>query len=111
MTPCRSSSVPPKNHGWVDFAAVGKKVTGTRTFDNNRFPWTAEATATATAPVPVGDSPAGSTTYLALTGTTPPGVTPPGGTGGSSTPPLLPPPSPRPSTFRPVSTSPPTRAG
>lgn len=66
-------TVPPKNYGWVDFAAVGKKVTGTWTFDAGRFPWTADATVT----VPVVDSPAGSTMYVAHTGTTPPGATPP----------------------------------
>ncbi|MEG3629109.1 RICIN domain-containing protein [Streptomyces poriticola] len=66
-------TVPPKNYGWVDFAAVAKKVTGTWTFDLGGFPWKSEGTIT----VPVVDSPAGSTMYIAHTGPTPPGATPP----------------------------------
>ncbi|MCC3776659.1 RICIN domain-containing protein [Streptomyces sp. UNOB3_S3] len=68
-------TVPPKQYGWVDFAAVAKKVTGTWTFDKGRFSWTADATVT----VPVVSSPVGSTMYIAHTGTTPPGITPPAG--------------------------------
>ncbi|MER6046400.1 hypothetical protein ABT168_02765 [Streptomyces sp. NPDC001793] len=64
-------TVPPKNYGWVDFAAVGKKVTGTWTFDKNRFPWTTDATVT----VPVVDSSAGSTMYVAHASPNPPGTT------------------------------------
>ncbi|MBV7672473.1 hypothetical protein STHAL_23785 [Streptomyces halstedii] len=56
-------TVPTKNYGWVDFAAVGKKVTGTWTFDTDHQPWTTDATVT----VPVVDSPAGSTMYVAHT--------------------------------------------
>ncbi|MER6298218.1 hypothetical protein ABT247_01430 [Kitasatospora sp. NPDC001539] len=66
--------VPPKNYGWVDFAAVGKKVTGTWTFDTDNQPWTSDATVT----VPVINSVAGSTMYVARTSTDAPG-------GGSNT--------------------------
>lgn len=62
--------VPAKNYGWVDFAAVGKKVTGTWTFDTDNQPWTADASVT----VPVINSAAGSTMYVAHTSTTPPGT-------------------------------------
>ncbi|MCA6096663.1 hypothetical protein LE181_31460 [Streptomyces sp. SCA3-4] len=62
--------VPAKNYGWVDFAAVGKKVTGTWTFDTDNQPWTADATVT----VPVINSAAGSTMYVARTSATPPGT-------------------------------------
>ncbi|MCF3102334.1 hypothetical protein IPZ58_12155 [Streptomyces roseoverticillatus] len=62
--------VPSKNYGWVDFAAVGKKVTGTWTFNTDNQPWTADATVT----VPVINSAAGSTMYVARTSTTPPGT-------------------------------------
>ncbi|MBB1256701.1 RICIN domain-containing protein [Streptomyces alkaliterrae] len=65
--------VPPKQYGWVDFAAVAKQVTGTWTFDKGGFPWTSEGTVT----VPVVDSSAGSTMYIAHTGSNPPGTTPP----------------------------------
>ncbi|MEV8475832.1 hypothetical protein [Streptomyces sp. NPDC051173] len=61
--------VPPKNYGWVDFAAVGKKVTGTWTFDTDNQPWTTDATVT----VPVINSAAGSTMYIARTSTDAPG--------------------------------------
>ncbi|MFI9064250.1 hypothetical protein ACIGQE_20620 [Streptomyces sp. NPDC053429] len=61
--------VPSKNYAWVDFAAVGKKVTGTWTFDTDNQPWTIDATVT----VPVINSAAGSTMYVAHTGATPPG--------------------------------------
>ncbi|MCX4755721.1 RICIN domain-containing protein [Kitasatospora purpeofusca] len=64
-------TVPAKNYGWVDFAAVGKKVTGTWTFDTDNQPWTADATVT----VPVVDSPAGSTMYIAHTSADVPGST------------------------------------
>ncbi|WP_329578250.1 RICIN domain-containing protein [Kitasatospora sp. NBC_01250] len=60
--------VPSKNYAWVDFAAVGKKVTGTWTFDTDNQPWTTDATVT----VPVINSTAGSTMYVAHTGETPP---------------------------------------
>ncbi|MFF4739908.1 RICIN domain-containing protein [Streptomyces sp. NPDC001262] len=53
--------VPSKNYAWVDFAAVGKKVTGTWTFDTDNQPWTVDATVT----VPVVNSTAGSTMYVA----------------------------------------------
>ncbi|MDH6145746.1 MULTISPECIES: RICIN domain-containing protein [Kitasatospora] len=56
-------TVPAKNYGWVDFAAVGKQVTGTWTFDTDHQPWTTDATVT----VPVVNSPAGSTMYVAHT--------------------------------------------
>ncbi|KJY41768.1 hypothetical protein VR41_10980 [Streptomyces sp. NRRL B-1568] len=62
-------TVPAKNYGWVDFAAVGKKVTGTWTFDTDNQPWTTDATVT----VPVVDSPAGSTMYIAHTSADAPG--------------------------------------
>ncbi len=65
-------TVPPKNYGWVDFAAIAKEVTGAWTFDKGGFPWTTEGTVT----VPVVNSPAGSTMYIAHTGTTPPGSDP-----------------------------------
>ncbi|ROQ93796.1 hypothetical protein EDE04_0201 [Streptomyces sp. 2132.2] len=55
--------VPAKNYAWVDFAAVGKKVTGTWTFDTDNQPWTTDATVT----VPVVNSTAGSTMYIAHT--------------------------------------------
>ncbi|MFF4298511.1 RICIN domain-containing protein [Streptomyces vinaceus] len=55
--------VPAKNYAWVDFAAVGKKVTGTWTFDTDNQPWTTDATVT----VPVVNSTAGSTMYIART--------------------------------------------
>jgi hypothetical protein len=61
--------VPSKNYGWVDFAAVGKKVTGTWTFNTDNQPWTADATVT----VPVVNSAAGSTMYIARTSTDAPG--------------------------------------
>ncbi|WP_269857219.1 RICIN domain-containing protein [Streptomyces sp. RPT161] len=61
-------TVPPKQYGWVDFATVAKKVTGTWTFDLGNFPWKADGTVT----VPVVNSPAGSTMYIAHTGPTPP---------------------------------------
>ncbi|MFF7727125.1 RICIN domain-containing protein [Streptomyces sp. NPDC008001] len=61
--------VPSKNYAWVDFAAVGKKVTGTWTFDTDNQPWTADATVT----VPVINSAAGSTMYVAHTSTDPSG--------------------------------------
>ncbi|MFF4528500.1 RICIN domain-containing protein [Streptomyces sp. NPDC001407] len=61
--------VPSKNYGWVDFAAVGKKVTGTWTFDTDNQPWTADATVT----VPVINSAAGSTMYVAHTSPDAPG--------------------------------------
>ncbi|MEV6674065.1 hypothetical protein [Streptomyces sp. NPDC051162] len=61
--------VPSKNYGWVDFAAVGKKVTGTWTFDTDNQPWTADATVT----VPVINSAAGSTMYVARTSPNAPG--------------------------------------
>ncbi|GGU86889.1 hypothetical protein GCM10010211_61190 [Streptomyces albospinus] len=64
-----SIDVPSKNYGWVDFAAVGKKVTGTWTFDTSNQPWTADATVT----VPVINSTAGSTMYVAHTGADAPG--------------------------------------
>ncbi|MFI1798828.1 RICIN domain-containing protein [Streptomyces sp. NPDC020379] len=67
--------VPSKNYGWVDFAAVGKKVTGTWTFDTDNQPWTADATVT----VPVINSAAGSTMYVARTSTDAPGS----GSGGA----------------------------
>ncbi|MFV2174277.1 RICIN domain-containing protein [Actinomadura sp. LOL_016] len=75
--------VPPQQYGWVDFAAVAKKITGTWTFDKGGFPWTTDGTVT----VPVVDSPAGSTMYVAHTGPNPPGATPPaeGGSGGPQT--------------------------
>ncbi|GAA2793121.1 hypothetical protein GCM10010441_17960 [Kitasatospora paracochleata] len=76
-------TVPAKNYGWVDFAAVGKKVTGTWTFDTDNQPWTTDATVT----VPVINSSAGSTMYIAHTSPNQPGVTPPadtGSTGGTS---------------------------
>ncbi|MFE4856872.1 hypothetical protein [Streptomyces sp. NPDC056670] len=60
--------VPSKNYGWVDFAAVGKKVTGTWTFNTDNQPWTADATVT----VPVINSTAGSTMYVAHTSATGP---------------------------------------
>ncbi|MEV7547846.1 DUF6861 domain-containing protein, partial [Streptomyces sp. NPDC089915] len=61
--------VPAKNYAWVDFAAVGKKVTGTWTFNTDNQPWTADATVT----VPVVNSTAGSTMYIARTSTGTPG--------------------------------------
>ncbi|WP_162889985.1 RICIN domain-containing protein [Streptomyces olivoreticuli] len=61
--------VPSKNYGWVDFAAVGKKVTGTWTFDTDNQPWTTDATVT----VPVINSAAGSTMYVAHTSADAPG--------------------------------------
>ncbi|MFE0046183.1 RICIN domain-containing protein [Streptomyces albireticuli] len=61
--------VPAKNYGWVDFAAVGKKVTGTWTFNTDNQPWTTDATVT----VPVVNSAAGSTMYVARTSTDAPG--------------------------------------
>ncbi|MGW1198456.1 RICIN domain-containing protein [Streptomyces sp. NPDC002536] len=61
--------VPPKNYAWVDFAAVGKKVTGTWTFNTDNQPWTMDATVT----VPVVNSTAGSTMYVARTSTDPSG--------------------------------------
>ena len=61
-------TVPAKSYGWVDFAAVGKKVTGTWTFNTDNQPWTTEATVT----VPVVNSAAGSTMYVAHTGPNPP---------------------------------------
>ncbi|MFF8268349.1 RICIN domain-containing protein [Streptomyces sp. NPDC016562] len=61
-------TVPAKNYGWVDFAAVAKKVTGTWTFNTDNQPWTTEATVT----VPVVNSTAGSTMYVAHTGLTAP---------------------------------------
>ncbi|MFJ9847486.1 hypothetical protein ACIRYZ_45125 [Kitasatospora sp. NPDC101155] len=61
--------VPSKNYAWVDFAAVGKKVTGTWTFDTDNQPWTTDATVT----VPVINSAAGSTMYIARTSTDAPG--------------------------------------
>ncbi|WP_327591586.1 RICIN domain-containing protein [Streptomyces chartreusis] len=72
-------TVPPKHYGWVDFAAVAKTVTGTWTFDKGRSPWTSDGTVT----VPVVDSSAGSTMYIAHTGSAPPGATP--STGDDST--------------------------
>ncbi|MCD9141388.1 RICIN domain-containing protein [Streptomyces albireticuli] len=62
-------TVPAKNYGWVDFAAVGKKVTGTWTFNTDNQPWTTDATVT----VPVVNSAAGSTMYVARTSTDAPG--------------------------------------
>lgn len=62
-------TVPTKNYGWVDFAAIGKKVTGTWTFDTDNQPWTTDATVT----VPVINSSAGSTMYIAHTSPNPPG--------------------------------------
>ncbi|SDS64918.1 hypothetical protein SAMN05216371_0342 [Streptomyces sp. TLI_053] len=62
-------TVPARNYGWVDFAAVGKKVTGTWTFDTDNQPWTTDATVT----VPVVDSPAGTTMYVAHTSADAPG--------------------------------------
>ncbi|MFF7498208.1 hypothetical protein ACFZBM_02060 [Streptomyces lavendulae] len=67
--------VPAGNYGWVDFAAVGKKVTGTWTFDTDNQPWTTDATVT----VPVVNSAAGSTMYVARTSPQAPGS----GTGGA----------------------------
>ncbi|MEU1424018.1 hypothetical protein [Kitasatospora sp. NPDC005751] len=64
-------TVPAKNYGWVDFAAVGKKVTGTWTFDTDNQPWTTDATVT----VPVINSTAGSTMYVAHTSPDQPGTT------------------------------------
>ncbi len=61
--------VPSKNYGWVDFAAVGKKVTGTWTFNTDNQPWTTDATVT----VPVVNSAAGSTMYVARTSADAPG--------------------------------------
>ncbi|MGW0364412.1 RICIN domain-containing protein [Streptomyces sp. NPDC002990] len=61
--------VPSKNYAWVDFAAVGKKVTGTWTFDTDNQPWTTDATVT----VPVVNSTAGSTMYIARTSASTPG--------------------------------------
>ncbi|WP_424887030.1 RICIN domain-containing protein [Streptomyces sp. XH2] len=61
--------VPSKNYAWVDFAAVGKKVTGTWTFDTDNQPWTTDATVT----VPVVNSAAGSTMYIARTSAGTPG--------------------------------------
>ncbi|MFF4159768.1 RICIN domain-containing protein [Streptomyces sp. NPDC001678] len=61
--------VPPKNYAWVDFAAVGKKVTGTWTFNTDNQPWTMDATVT----VPVINSTAGSTMYIARTSSDPAG--------------------------------------
>lgn len=61
--------VPSKNYAWVDFAAVGKKVTGTWTFNTDNQPWTTDATVT----VPVINSAAGSTMYVAHTSENPPG--------------------------------------
>lgn len=61
--------VPSKNYAWVDFAAVGKKVTGTWTFNTDNQPWTTDATVT----VPVINSAAGSTMYIAHTSTDPSG--------------------------------------
>lgn len=61
--------VPSKSYAWVDFAAVGKKVTGTWTFDTDNQPWTMDATVT----VPVVNSTAGSTMYVARTSTDPSG--------------------------------------
>ncbi|MFG3281561.1 RICIN domain-containing protein [Streptomyces sp. NPDC048111] len=55
--------VPAKNYGWVDFAAIGKKVTGTWTFNTDNQPWTTDASVT----VPVINSAAGSTMYVART--------------------------------------------
>ncbi|MFF7637626.1 hypothetical protein ACFZB9_31450 [Kitasatospora sp. NPDC008050] len=64
-------TVPTKNYGWVDFAAIGKKVTGTWTFDTDNQPWTTDATVT----VPVINSTAGSTMYVAHTSPDQPGTT------------------------------------
>ncbi|MCQ8771128.1 RICIN domain-containing protein [Streptomyces telluris] len=61
--------VPSKHYGWVDFAAVGKKVTGTWTFNTDNQPWTTDATVT----VPVINSAVGSTMYVARTSTDAPG--------------------------------------
>ncbi|WP_330331925.1 RICIN domain-containing protein [Streptomyces sp. NBC_00536] len=61
--------VPAKSYAWVDFAAVGKKVTGTWTFNTDNQPWTTDATVT----VPVINSMAGSTMYVAHTSANPPG--------------------------------------
>ncbi|MEU8625055.1 hypothetical protein [Streptomyces sp. NPDC048669] len=61
--------VPSKNYAWVDFAAVGKKVTGTWTFDTDNQPWTTDSTVT----VPVLNSAAGSTMYIARTSPDVPG--------------------------------------
>ncbi|MFC4517237.1 RICIN domain-containing protein [Streptomyces ehimensis] len=63
-------TVPSKNYGWVDFAAIGKKVTGTWTFDTDNQPWTTDATVT----VPVINSAAGSTMYVAHTSPNQPGT-------------------------------------
>ncbi|MFF4159387.1 RICIN domain-containing protein [Streptomyces sp. NPDC001678] len=63
-------TVPSKNYGWVDFAAVGKKVTGTWTFNTDNQPWTTDATVT----VPVINSAAGSTMYVAHTSPNQPGT-------------------------------------
>ncbi|MFD9569171.1 RICIN domain-containing protein [Streptomyces sp. NPDC059982] len=73
--------VPAKNYGWVDFAAVGKKVTGTWTFNTDNQPWTTDATVT----VPVINSAAGSTMYVAHTGAEAPGS----GAGGSDVKPAV----------------------
>ncbi|MCC2280762.1 hypothetical protein LKL35_36125 [Streptomyces sp. ET3-23] len=62
------ATVPDKHYAWVDFAAVGKKVTGTWTFNTGSQPWTTDATVT----VPVVDSQAGSTMYAISTSATPP---------------------------------------
>ncbi|GAA5041321.1 RICIN domain-containing protein [Streptomyces similanensis] len=78
-----SIDVPPKNYGWVDFAAVGKKVTGTWTFDADHQPWTADATVT----VPVINSAAGSTMYVARTSANAPGAS--AGTGGADVKPAV----------------------
>ncbi|MER5883660.1 RICIN domain-containing protein [Streptomyces sp. NPDC001941] len=64
-------TVPAKQYGWVDFAAVGKKVTGTWTFDTDNQPWTSDATVT----VPVINSSVGSTMYVAHTSPDQPGTT------------------------------------
>ncbi|MFJ6699626.1 hypothetical protein ACIQM4_26630 [Streptomyces sp. NPDC091272] len=65
-----SVTVPPKSYAWVDFAAVGKKVTGTWTFDTDNQPWTTDATVT----VPVINSTVGTTMYVARTNANPPGT-------------------------------------
>ncbi|WP_250403670.1 RICIN domain-containing protein [Streptomyces cellostaticus] len=72
--------VPSKNYAWVDFAAVGKKVTGTWTFDTDNQPWTTDATVT----VPVVNSAAGSTMYIARTSSDAPGSGSGSGSGTTS---------------------------
>ncbi|MEV7250628.1 RICIN domain-containing protein [Streptomyces cyaneofuscatus] len=64
-----SVTVPPKSYAWVDFAAVGKKVTGTWTFNTDNQPWKTDATVT----VPVINSTVGTTMYVARTNVNPPG--------------------------------------